>query len=131
MNAKKTIFVLIFVIICIGIYEYFKIGKSLVRSTLKQEFITVSPFSQNAGIEDSLPKEVIDAKKLIIRNQIDKYGLVDIFEKDVYLFQRLVEFSYPARFGSSPYYIGLRAGDLNNKCLKIDIENDVTLYECQ
>lgn len=131
MKKKVFLNVILIALICLGIFEYFKIGRSLVNVTLNKNFIYVSPFKKDAGVVDSLPNEVISAKQIIDRNQIKTFGLADFFLNDVYLYQRMVEFSYPARLGQSNQYIGLIDGDLSRRCSIIDRENRVVLYGCK
>jgi hypothetical protein len=70
MIKKKFINFLLTVLICAGLNEYFKIGKSLVSETLTSSFLDSSPFALHAGENSSLPTEVINAKKLINRNSL-------------------------------------------------------------
>ena len=129
---KKVVFdIFLIVLIFLGIFEYFKIGRSLVSVTLNKNFIYVSPFKKDAGIVDSLPNEVISAKHIIDRNQLKTYDLADFFLNDEYLYQRMVEFSFPARVDRSNLYIGLVNGDLSRRCSLIDRENRVALYDCK
>jgi len=131
MKNKVVLNIFLFALIFIGIFEYFKIGRSLVSVTLYKNFIYASPFQKDAGIIDSLPNEVISAKHIIDRNQLKTYALADFFLNDVYMYQRMVEFSYPVRVGQSNQYIGLLNGDLVERCILIDNEKRVALYDCK
>ena len=131
MTNKKIINFLLIVLICAGLFEYIKIGKSLVGRTLTNNFINSSPFALNAGENSSLPAEAINAKKLIHRNSLQIFSLDENLINDTFLYQRIIEFSYPARFGISEYFIGLTSGELKSKCNLIDTEENVAAYVCK
>jgi hypothetical protein len=131
MKGKVALNAFLISLIFLGILEYFKIGRSLVSVTLNKNLIYASPFEKNAGIIDSLPNEVISAKYIIDRNQLKTYELADLFLSDAYIYQRMIEFSYPVRVGQSMQYIGLVNGDLVKRCTQIDRENRVALYDCK
>jgi hypothetical protein len=131
MKGKVALNAFLISLIFLGILEYFKIGRSLISVTLNKNLIYASPFEKDAGTNDSLPNEVISAKHIIDRNQLKVYDLTDFFLNDAYIYQRMIEFSYPARVGQSNTYIGLVNGDLARRCTLIDRENRVALYDCK
>jgi hypothetical protein len=131
MKKKRYVDFLLIILICAGLFEYFKIGKSLVGGTLTNSFINSSPFALNAGENSSLPTEVINAKKLIHRNSLQIFLLDKKFTTDPFLYQRVIEFSYPAKLGSSVYFIGMANGELKSKCNLIDTEENVAAYVCK
>ena len=131
MKNKPVLDIFLIALILIGIFEYFKIGRSLVSVTLSKNFIHVSPFQKDAGTIDSLPNEVISAKHIIDRNKLKVYDLTDFFLNDTYTYQRMIEFSYPVKVGQSNHYIGSVNGDLARRCTLIDRENRVALYDCK
>jgi len=131
MKKKRFINFLLTVLICAGLIEYFKIGKSLVSETLTNSFVNSSPFALHAGEDSSLPAVVINAKKLINRNSLQIFSLDEKFINDPFLHQRLIEFSYPARFGNSNYFIGMSNGELKSRCDLIDTEENVSVYVCK
>lgn len=131
MKGRVALNMLLIFLAFLGIFEYFKIGRSLVNVTLNKNFINTSPFEKDAGIIDSLPNEVISAKYIIDRNRLKTYELADLFLNDTYIYQRMIEFSYPVRVGQANQYIGLVNGDLVKRCTQIDRENRVALYDCK
>jgi hypothetical protein len=132
MKSANFYLKLLFVLaIILGFIEYFKIGRSLVNGTRTKTFISVSPFAINAGEADSLPSEVLAAKKLIDRNSLKTFSLDKKFLNDPLLYQRVIEFSYPARFSKSNYFIGIVNGELKSKCNLIDSDADVGAYVCE
>jgi hypothetical protein len=132
MKNRSTFFNLLFIaIICIGLFQYYKIGNSLAPGTLTEGFINVSPFARHAGEKESLPAEVIAAKKLIGRNSLKIFSLADNFLTDPLLYQRIIEFAYPARVGGSSYFIGIVNGELKSTCHLIDSEENVGAYACK
>ena len=92
---ERFINFILMVLICARLNEYFKIGKSLVSETLTSNFVNSSPFALHAGENDSLPPEVINAKKLINRNLLQIFSLDEKFFIDPFLHQRLIEFYMP------------------------------------
>jgi hypothetical protein len=132
MIKKKIAFnYFILLIVIAGIHEYFKIGKSLINSTMSKSFIHGSPFAEKAGENDSLPQEVISAKKLIEKYSVDVFALGPEFHSDPYLLQRVSEFAYPSKIGNSQFLLGIKNSPKTIGCSKIDEDGAVDLYECK
>ena len=84
MSEKKfkilKIFFLVLIFIQIFyIYEY--------RSSFNFEIIK-NPFSKNSGIEFSVPPQVIESKRIIVKNQLDSFNLSDGIKSNEALYQR-------------------------------------------
>jgi hypothetical protein len=132
MKKNKIAFnFFILLIVIAGIHEYFKIGESLINSTMSKSFIHGSPFAKKAGENDSLPQEVISANKLIEKYSVDIFGLGPEFYSDPYLLQRVTEFVYPSKIGDSQFILYLKNSPKKIGCSKIDEDGAVNLYECK
>ena len=114
-----------------GTIEYFKIGKSLINSTITKSFINVSPFSIGAGDIDSVSADILHAKNLILKNSLKTFSLGKSFDSDPYLHQRIVEFAYPAKLTESNFFIDSINSKLNASCKLVDKYMNVGLYDCK
>ncbi len=111
---------------------------SLALTARKSDFqmsLLGQAFVADAGFELSVPKEVVDARALVMRqpHDLSPLSLGQGLKDDELIRQRMWEALYPQRFSDAdtPHRI-LRATDpVLNACQLIDRRGDVVLADCR
>lgn len=111
---------------------------SLVRTAKKSDFripLLAQAFVADAGFDVSVPREVVDARALLMGQPLDSspLSLGQGLKDDELMRQRMWEALYPQRFSDvdTPRRI-LRAADpVVNACHVIDRRGDVILADCR
>ena len=124
MKIKKLNF--FFLIICIiQIFYIF-----YFRSGFKYEIIK-NPFSENSGILYALPYEVIESNNILKKHKATDFNLSKGLKKDIYLYQRSIEFNYPIRINEASRLIFfLNDEDIPNICKVIETGKYLKLAQC-
>ena len=118
----KFFFIILCVIQLIYIFHF--------RSGFKYEIIK-NPFNENAGIFYALSAEVIESNSILKKQKAIDFNLSEGLKKDIYLYQRTIEFNYPIRINeSSKLIFFLNVEDIPNACKIIEIGKYLTLTQC-
>ncbi len=91
-----------------------------------------NPFKPQLGIEQSLPREVIDSKFLIDKHRLNEVSLGEIFQRNGLLQGRAVEFFFPTKINpkQKAYVIELISHEII-ACQIIEQYKTITLYDCK
>ena len=124
INDKKIKF--FFLIICI--VQLFYIFH--FRSGFKYEIIK-NPFNENSGIYQALSPEVIETNDILKKHRAFDFNLSESLKKNVYLYQRSIEFNYPIRISKTSRLIFfLNDEDIPNTCKVLETGKYLKLIEC-
>ena len=124
MKIKKLNF--FFLIICI--IQLFYIFH--FRSGFKYEIIK-NPFSENSGILYALPYEAIESNNILKKHKATDFNLSKGLKKDIYLYQRSIEFNYPIRINEASRLIFfLKEEDIPKVCKVIETGKYLKLARC-
>ena len=124
VKIKKLNF--FFLIICI--IQLFYIFH--FRSGFKYEIIK-NPFSENAGILYALPYEVIESNNILKKHKATDFNLSKGLKKDIYLYQRSIEFNYPIRINEASRLIFFLYDEkIPNTCKVIETGKYLKLTQC-
>ena len=100
------------------------------RSGFKYEIIK-NPFSANSGILYALPYEVIESNNILKKHKATDFNLSKGLKKDIYLYQRSIEFNYPIRINEASRLIFfLNDEDIPNICKVIETGKYLKLTQC-
>ena len=100
------------------------------RSGFKYEIIK-NPFDINAGISHALSPEVIELNSILEKQKIIDFNLSEGIKKDIYLYQRTIEFNYPIRINEfSKLVFFLNTEDVPNTCKIIETGKYLKLTKC-
>ena len=100
------------------------------RSGFKYEIIK-NPFSENAGILYALPYEVIESNNILKKHKATDFNLSKGLKKDIYLYQRSIEFNYPIRINEvSQLIFFLKDEEIPNTCVLIETGKYLKLAQC-
>ena len=125
MRKINKIHIFFLVIFLIQIFYLFQF-----RSNFKYEVIK-SAFQPNSGVEFAVTPEVIDSNKILKNNKVNKFNLSKFIRKDIYLYQRIIEFNYPIRINNSTnIYIYLLKEKISDNCEIIDTSTYLKLANC-
>ena len=70
------------------------------RSGFKYEIIK-NPFSKNSGVFYALSSEIIESNNILKKHKAVDFNLSEDLRKDIYLYQRSIEFNYPIRINET------------------------------
>ena len=100
------------------------------RSGFKYEIIK-NPFSKNSGVFYALSSEIIESNNILKKHKAVDFNLSVDLRKDIYLYQRSIEFNYPIRINESSKLIFFHnSEDIPNACKIIEIGKYLTLTQC-
>ena len=124
INEKSIKF--FFIIVCIlqlfYLFHY--------RSGFKYE-VVINPLLKNSGIKFAVPSETIEVKRLIRKHNLVYFNLSENIKKDVYLYQRTVEFNYPARIENNSKFIYLlKKEKKKSSCTVVENADYLKLIKC-
>ena len=74
------------------------------RSNFKLQILS-NPFKKNSYLSYFLPERIIETRKILISNDINKFNLSTKLRNEMYFFQRVIELNYPIRFDPKSKYI--------------------------
>ena len=100
------------------------------RSGFKYEIIK-NPFSKNSGVFYALSSEIIESNNILKKHKAVDFNLSEDLRKDIYLYQRSIEFNYPIRINESSQLIFfLNDEDFPDTCKIIETGKYLKLARC-
>ena len=100
------------------------------RSGFKYEIIK-NPFSKNSGVFYALSSEIIESNNILKKHKAVDFNLSEDLRKDIYLYQRSIEFNYPIRINEASRLIFfLNDEDISNVCKVIETGKYLKLAQC-
>ena len=100
------------------------------RSGFKYEVIK-DPFEKNSGIAYSLSPEIIEVNNILINQKAIDFNLSDKLKRDIYFYQRSIEFNYPIKInGKSKLIFFLNDEGIPNICKVIESGKYLKLTQC-
>ena len=100
------------------------------RSGFKYEIIK-NPFNKNAGISYALSSEIIESNNILKKHNAVDFNLSVDLRKDIYLYQRSIEFNYPIRINEASRLIFfLNDEDIPNTCKVVETGKYLKLTKC-
>ena len=124
MKIKKLKF--FFLILCIIQLLYI----FHFRSGFKYEIIK-NPFSKNSGVFYALSSEIIESNNILKKHKAVDFNLSVDLRKDIYLYQRSIEFNYPIRINETSRLIFyLKDEEVPTTCKVIETGKYLKLTQC-
>ena len=100
------------------------------RSGFKYEVIK-DPFEKNSGIAYSLSPEIIEVNNILINQKAIDFNLSDKLKRDIYFYQRSIEFNYPIRMKEDSRLTFFKLSeDIPNTCELIESGKYLKLIQC-
>ena len=98
------------------------------RSNFKLRILS-NPFKENSYLSYILPERIIETRKILISNDINKFNLSTKLRNEMYFFQRVIELNYPIRFDPKSKYV-LVSLEENANCESIFKGEYIELQKC-
>ena len=125
-GVKIKKFKFFFLILCI--IQLFYIFN--FRSGFKYEIIK-NPFSKNSGVFYALSSEIIESNNILKKHKAVDFNLSEDLRKNIYLYQRSIEFNYPIRINENSRLIFFHVDeDIPNACTVIETGKYLKLTQC-
>ena len=100
------------------------------RSGFKYEIIK-NPFSKNSGVFYALSSEIIESNNILKKHKAVDFNLSEDLRKDIYLYQRSIEFNYPIRINENSRLIFFHVDeDIPNTCTVIETGKYLKFTQC-
>ena len=100
------------------------------RSGFKYEIIK-NPFSKNSGVFYALSPEIIESNNILKKHKAVDFNLSEDLRKDIYLYQRSIEFNYPIRINENSRLIFFHVDeDIPNTCAVIETGKYLKFTQC-
>ena len=100
------------------------------RSGFKYEIIK-NPFSKNSGVFYALSSEIIESNNILKKHKAVDFNLSEDLRKDIYLYQRSIEFNYPIRINENSRLIFFHVDeDIPNTCTVIETGEYLKFTQC-
>ena len=100
------------------------------RSGFKYEIIK-NPFSKNSGVFYALSPEIIESNNILKKHKAVDFNLSEDLRKDIYLYQRSIEFNYPIRINENSRLIFFHVDeDIPNTCTVIETGKYLKFTQC-
>ena len=100
------------------------------RSGFKYEIIK-NPFSKNSGVFYALSSEIIESNNILKKHKAVDFNLSEDLRKDIYLYQRSIEFNYPIRINENSRLIFFHVDeDIPNACTVIETGEYLKFTQC-
>ena len=100
------------------------------RSGFKYEIIK-NPFSKNSGVFYALSSEIIESSNILKKHKAVDFNLSEDLRKDIYLYQRSIEFNYPIRINENSRLIFFHVDeDIPNTCTVIETGKYLKFTQC-
>jgi len=78
-------------------------------------------FSKNTGIKNIIPEKVVEIKKILNNQNKKKFNISKKFKKNVYLFERSIEFLYPLKYDKNEKQVFFLINEkIPNNCTNIN-----------
>ena len=124
MKTKKI--KIFFFLLCL--FQLFYLFNS--RSNFQYEIIK-NPFKENSGTVYSLSAKVIELNTILKKQKGTNFNLSDELKKDIYLYQRSIEFNYPIRINENSKLIFFNLNEqVSNNCKIIESGKYLILGLC-
>ena len=122
IKKLKFFFIILCIIQLLYIFHF--------RSGFKYEIIK-NPFSKNSGVFYALSSEIIESNNILKKHKAVNFNLSKDLRKDIYLYQRSIEFNYPIRINEASRLIFfLNDEDIPNVCKVIETGKYLKLVQC-
>ena len=122
IKKLKFFFIILCIIQLLYIFHF--------RSGFKYEIIK-NPFSKNSGVFYALSSEIIESNNILKKHKAVDFNLSKDLRKDIYLYQRSIEFNYPIRINESARFIFfLNEEDIPSSCKVIENGEYLKLIQC-
>ena len=122
IKKLKFFFIILCIIQLLYIFHF--------RSGFKYEIIK-NPFSKNSGVFYALSSEIIESNIILKKHKAVDFNLSEDLRKDIYLYQRSIEFNYPIRINEASRLIFfLNDEDIPNVCKVIETGKYLKLAQC-
>ena len=123
---KKNKLIIFFFIL--GIFQiYYLFDK---RSNFQIEILK-NPFKRDLHANLTLPDIVIEANQILKSKNIISFNLSENIKKDMYLYQRIIEFNYPIKFSENSKFFITPFEENKKNCEKISEKKLVSLFKCE
>ena len=100
------------------------------RSGFKYEIIK-NPFNKNSGVFYALSSEIIESNNILKKHKAVDFNLSEDLRKDIYLYQRSIEFNYPIRINENSRLIFFHVDeDIPNTCAVIETGKYLKFTQC-
>lgn len=124
MKTKKI--KIFFFLLCL--FQLFYLFNS--RSNFQYEIIK-NPFKENSGTVYSLSAKVIELNTILKKQKGTNFNLSDELKKDIYLYQRSIEFNYPIRINENSRLIFFHVDeDIPSTCTVIETGKYLKFTQC-
>ena len=100
------------------------------RSNFQIEILK-NPFKRDSHANLTLPDIVIEANQILKSKNIISFNLSENIKKDMYLYQRIIEFNYPIKFSENSKFFITPFEENKKNCEKISEKKLVSLYKCK
>ena len=122
IKKLKFFFIILCVIQLLYIFHF--------RSGFKYEIIK-NPFSKNSGVFYALSSEIIESNNILKKHKAVDFNLSEDLRKDIYLYQRSIEFNYPIRINENSRLIFFHVDeDIPNTCTVIETGKYLKFTQC-
>ena len=122
IKKLKFFFIILCIIQLLYIFHF--------RSGFKYEIIK-NPFSKNSGVFYALSSEIIESNNILKKHKAVDFNLSEDLRKDIYLYQRSIEFNYPIRINENSRLIFFHVDeDIPNTCTVIETGEYLKFTQC-
>ena len=122
IKKLKFFFIILCIIQLLYIFHF--------RSGFKYEIIK-NPFSKNSGVFYALSSEIIESNNILKKHKAVDFNLSEDLRKDIYLYQRSIEFNYPIRINQNSRLIFFHVDeDIPNTCAVIETGKYLKFTQC-
>ena len=122
IKKLKFFFIILCIIQLLYIFHF--------RSGFKYEIIK-NPFSKNSGVFYALSSEIIESNNILKKHKAVDFNLSEDLRKDIYLYQRSIEFNYPIRINENSRLIFFHVDeDIPNTCAVIETGKYLKFTQC-
>ena len=100
------------------------------RSNFKYE-VMKNPFDENSGISYALSLEVVESKLILKKQKAIDFNLSKSLKKDIYFYQRSIEFNYPIKIKEDSNFIIYNINEsILNTCIIMETGKYIKLVKC-
>lgn len=91
-----------------------------------------NPFSRGFGESQSLAPSIIGMRQMLLENHFSEFALSPKLDQDGYTHMRAIEFLYPIKnMQSAPILLAAKGELVAGKCKRLNLVNDIALYDCR
>ena len=122
IKKLKFFFIILCIIQLLYIFHF--------RSGFKYEIIK-NPFSKNSGVFYALSPKIIESNNILKKHKAVDFNLSENLRKDIYLYQRSIEFNYPIRINENSRLIFFHVDeDIPSTCTVIETGKYLKFTQC-